>query len=102
LTKTNTHNQESEIITISKERYRKIKDVPWISSKTIIPFKSRIKKESLSKSNAWIIHDFKNIDKISCYANAILQSLLHSHVIRKQLLNYDELDLKLRININME
>jgi len=39
------------------------------------------------------IYGFQNIDKISCYTNAMLQCLLHLHVIWKQLfLNYNKLD----------
>ncbi|EZA57992.1 ATP-dependent DNA helicase PIF1 [Ooceraea biroi] len=30
------YKPEAQIITISKERYRKVKDVPWILSKTIV------------------------------------------------------------------
>jgi len=35
---------------------------------------------------------FQNIDKVSCYANEVLQRLLHLNVIRKHLFNYDKLD----------
>ncbi|KAL6254311.1 hypothetical protein P5V15_014360 [Pogonomyrmex californicus] len=85
------HNPESEMITVSKERYRKVKDVPWILLKTITSVQESDQK-ALSKDTKWIMYGFQNIDKISCYANAVLQCLLHLQVIRKQLLNYDKLD----------
>jgi len=51
-------------------------------------------QKTLAKNTAWITYDFQNIDKVLCYANAVLQCLLHLHVIRKQLLlNYDKLDI---------
>jgi len=50
-------------------------------------------QKAVLKSSAWIIYGFQNIDEVSCYENAVLQCLLHLHVIRKQLLlNYDKLD----------
>jgi len=49
-------------------------------------------KKVLLKNNAWIIRGFQNIDKVSCYANAAIQCLLHLNIIRKQLYNYDKLD----------
>jgi len=42
---------------------------------------------------------FQNIDKVSCYANAILQRLLHLHIIRKHLFNYDKLDPLIYLNL---
>jgi len=47
------HNPESLIITISKERYRKVKDVPWTVSKTITSVQESDKK-TLAKNTAWI------------------------------------------------
>jgi len=44
--------------------------------------------EKTQQSTGWILRDFQNIDKVSCYANAILQYLLK--IIRKHLFNYDK------------
>jgi len=85
------HKPESEMITISKERYYKVKDVPWTLSKIITSVQKSNKNPPL-KNNAWVIRGFQNIDKVSCYANASLQCLLHLNTIRKQLYNYDKLD----------
>jgi len=53
----------------------------------------KLDQRTVSKSSIWIIYGFQNIDEVSCYANAVLQCLLHLHVIRKQLLNYNKLDI---------
>ena len=37
-----------------------------------------------------VLHGFQNTDNASCYANAVLQCLMHSSAIRKQLLNCNE------------
>jgi len=60
-------------------------------SKTITSIQE-LDQKTVSKGSAWIIYGFQNIDEVLCYANAVLQSLLHLHVIRKQLLNYNKLD----------
>jgi len=85
------HKPESEMITISKKRYRKIKDVPWILSKIITSVQETNEKIP-PKYTFWVMEGFQNIDKVSCYANATLQCLLHLNIIRKQLFNYDKLD----------
>jgi len=52
---------------------------------------------------AWIIRSFQNIDKVSCYANVVLQCLLSLlyiynllylllYIFRKKLLNYDKFE----------
>jgi len=46
------HKSESEIITISKERYSKIKDVPWILSKMIISVQES--DEKVPQSIGWV------------------------------------------------
>jgi len=38
------------------------------------------------------LRGFQNIDKVLCYANAVLQCSLHLNVIRKHLFNYDKLN----------
>ncbi|KYN13100.1 ATP-dependent DNA helicase PIF1 [Trachymyrmex cornetzi] len=86
------HNSESEIITISKQRYCKVKDVSWTLPKVITSVQESCQKEALLKNTAWIIRGFQNIDKVSCYANAVLQCLLNLYIFRKELLNYDKLD----------
>jgi len=79
------------MITISKERYCKIKDIPWILSKIITSVQETNEKIP-PKSTFWVMRGFQNVDKVSCYANAALQCLLHLNIIRKQLFNYDKLD----------
>ncbi|KAL6433602.1 hypothetical protein ACFW04_006589 [Cataglyphis niger] len=44
---------------------------------------------SVIASTTWVIHGFQNTDEVSCYANAVLQCLLHLNVIRQQLFNCD-------------
>ncbi|KYM98499.1 ATP-dependent DNA helicase PIF1 [Cyphomyrmex costatus] len=83
---------ESEIISISKQRYRKVRDVSWTLSKIITSVQESGQKEAPIKRTAWIIRGFQNIDKVSCYANATLQCLLNLYTFRKELLNYDKLD----------
>ncbi|KAG5330256.1 PIF1 helicase, partial [Acromyrmex heyeri] len=82
-----SHNSESGIITISKQRYRKVKDISWTLSKIITSVQESGQKAPLR--SAWIIRGFQNTDKVSCYANAILQCLLNLYIFRKELLNYD-------------
>ncbi|KYN02844.1 ATP-dependent DNA helicase PIF1 [Cyphomyrmex costatus] len=71
---------ESEIIAISKQRYRKVKDVSWTLSKIITSVQESGQKEAPIKRTAWIIRGFQNIDKVSCYANATLQCLLNLYI----------------------
>jgi len=52
------------MITTSKEHYRKVKDVPWILSKTLTSVQTS-NQITLLKSTAWVIHGFQNIDKFS-------------------------------------
>jgi len=84
------HKPESEIITVSKECYRKVKDIPWVLSKRIASVQES--NEKAPQSTGWVLRGFQNIDKVSCYANAVLQCLLHLNGIRKHLFNYDKLD----------
>ncbi|XP_018308806.1 LOW QUALITY PROTEIN: ATP-dependent DNA helicase PIF1-like [Mycetomoellerius zeteki] len=69
------HNLESGMITISKQRYCRVKDVSWRLSKIITSVQESGQKAPL-KSTAWIIRGFQNTDKVSCYANPVLQCLL--------------------------
>jgi len=78
------------MITISKERYRKIKDIPWILSKIITSVQET--NEEIPKNTFWVMRAFQKVDKVSCYVNAAIQCLLHLNIIRKQLFNYDKLD----------
>lgn len=77
------------MIIIAKEHYHKVKDALWALSKVVALFKSSLnyKVQCRSNSTAWIIYGFQNTDKVSCYANAVLQCLLHLNVIRQQLFN---------------
>jgi len=85
------HKPESEMINISKDRYCKVKDVPWTLSK-IITSVQELNGKVQSKNTAWVMRGLQNVDKVSCYVNAALQCLLHLNIIRKHLLNYDKLD----------
>ena len=76
------YKPEAEKITVSKERYPKVKDVPWTLSKTI---HSVQENQDLQKNVSWILHGFQNTNHVSCYANAVLQCLMHLSAIRKQL-----------------
>jgi len=63
-----------KMISVSKERYRKVKDVLWTLSKIITSIQQNCQdKKILTK---WIIHGFQNMDKVSYYVNAAL----HLHV----------------------
>jgi len=85
------YKPKAQIITISKERYHKIKDVPWTLSKTIISVQQSNQKIRQSTAR-WVIHSLQNTDKVSCYANTVLQCLFHLNIVRKQLFNSDKLD----------
>jgi len=80
---------EAKMISISKEHYRKVKDVLWTLSKVITSIQQNC-QDKKSQQNVWIIHGFQNIDKVSCYVNVVLQCLLHLSAIRKQLFNCDK------------
>jgi len=43
-------------------------------------------------TSSGIIHGFQNTDKVSCYANAVLQCVFYLNIIRKQLFNSNKLD----------
>jgi len=84
------------MIIIAKEHHHKVKDALWALPKVV----ASVQKSSLnhrvqcrSNSTAWIIYGFQNTDKVSCYANAVLQCLLHLNVIRQQLFNCDKSDI---------
>ena len=85
------HKPEEQVITISKERYHKVKDTPWTLWKTITSVQQSDQKVRRSTA-CWILRGFQNTDKVSCYANAVLQCLFHLNIIRKQLFNSDKLD----------
>jgi len=59
-------------------------------SKTITSVQESDKK-TLAKNTAWITYSYQNIDKVSCYANAVLQCCIYT-LSEKLLLNYDKLD----------
>jgi len=83
------YKPEAKIISVSKERYRKVKDVPWTLSKAITSIQQNCQDQKFQQ-NVWIIRGFQNMDKVSCYVNAVLQCLLHLSAIRKQLFNCDK------------
>ena len=85
------YKPDVDIITVSKKRYSKVKDVPWILSKVIDSVQENCQtKKLLQKNVSWVLHGFQNTDNASCYANAVLQCLMHLSPIRKQLFNYNE------------
>ncbi|XP_029161301.1 uncharacterized protein LOC114933034 [Nylanderia fulva] len=94
------YNPKAEMIAVSKERCRKVKDVPWALPKIVTSVQKsnsdRKIQHTVSKkriqSTAWIIRGFQNTDKISCYANTVLQCLLHLNIIKQQLINCDKTD----------
>jgi len=71
---------EAKIISVSKERYRKVKNVLWTLLKVITSI------QEMSRSNISTKY-FQNVDKILNYVNAVLECLLHLSAIRKQLFN---------------
>ncbi|XP_070525058.1 uncharacterized protein [Cardiocondyla obscurior] len=46
--------------------------------------------QTLQINTTWVLRGFKNTDNVSCYANTVVQSLLHLSAIRKQLFNCDK------------
>jgi len=74
------YKPEAKMISVSKERYCKVKDVPWALSKAIISIQQNCQDKKFQQ-NVWIIRGFQNMDKISCYVNAVLQCLLHLSAI---------------------
>ncbi|KAL6418255.1 hypothetical protein ACFW04_012241 [Cataglyphis niger] len=81
------HKPKAERIFILKVRYRKVKDV-LLALPKIITYVQK-SDEKVRQSTTWVIHGFQNTDKVSYYANAVLQCLLHLNVIRQQLFNCD-------------
>lgn len=85
------HKPEAEMITVSKERFRKVKDAPWALSKVVDSVQQNCQDQKSRQNTTWIIHGFQNMDKVSCYA--ILQCLLNLSTIRKELLKCDKSDI---------
>ncbi|XP_067206958.1 uncharacterized protein [Linepithema humile] len=85
------HKSKTDIISVSKEKYRKIKDILWVQPKIISSVQESHKK--VRKNIIWVTYGFQNIDKGSCYANAVLQCFLHLNVIRKLIFEYDKLSI---------
>lgn len=84
------HKPTTEIIIPPKGRYPKVKDVLWALPKIITSIQQS--DEKIERSTAWIIRGFENTDKVSCYANAVLQCLLNFNVIRQQLFHCEKSD----------
>ncbi|XP_026826367.1 ATP-dependent DNA helicase PIF1-like [Ooceraea biroi] len=73
----NQYKPETEIITVGKERYRKVKDVPWALSKVSTSIQENYQNQKLRQNVVWVLHGFQNTDNVSCYAaNAALQCLI--------------------------
>jgi len=73
------YKPESEIIIVSKERYCKVK-ASWMLSKMITSVQES--DEKAPQNIGWVLRGIQNIDKVSCYANAVLQCLLHNVIKR--------------------
>ena len=84
------YKPDTEIIPVLKERYCKIEDVLWALPKVVSTAQETC--EEVRKNTAWVMHGFQNTDKVSCYANAVLQCLLNFSIIRKQILDFDKLN----------
>jgi len=84
------YKPEEQTIPVSTERYRKVRDVPWTMSKVIASVQEDGQNQKVQKNIVWILRGFQNADNVSCYANAVLQCVLHLNVIRKQLFNCDK------------
>jgi len=70
------------MISVSKERYGKVKDsMDIVSPKGNYSIQQNC-QDQISQQNVWIIL-FQNMNKVSCYINAVLQCLLHLSAIRK-------------------
>ncbi|XP_067215692.1 uncharacterized protein [Linepithema humile] len=84
------NNAETKTISLVKERYRRIKDVLWAVPKIVNSIQES--HEKVRKNITWNMYGFQNVDEVSCYANAVLQCLLHLNSIRKQIADYDKLN----------
>ena len=84
------YKPEVETISVPKERHCKVKDIPWTLSKVIACVQENGQNQTLQINTTWILRGFQNTDNVSCYANAVIQCLLHLCAIRKQLSNCDK------------
>jgi len=84
------YKPETEMIHVSKESYRKIKDILWTLPKVITSVQKLDQK--IQRSTTWIIHGFQSKDNVSSYANAVLQCLFNLNAIRKQISKYDKVN----------
>ncbi|KYN29317.1 ATP-dependent DNA helicase PIF1 [Trachymyrmex cornetzi] len=65
------HKPQAQITAISKEGYRKIKNVLWALPNIITSVQQSDQKVRQS-TTSWVIRGFLNTDKVSCYSNATL------------------------------
>jgi len=86
------HKPKTKMIAMSKEHYYKVKDVLWALPKVVASVQKSSLDQNVRQNTAWVMHGFQNTDKVSCYANAVLQCLLNLNAIRQQLSNYDKSD----------
>ncbi|XP_070528976.1 uncharacterized protein [Cardiocondyla obscurior] len=85
------YKPDVEIISIQRERHSKVKDIPWVLSKLVEAFQENGQQNQMLQINTtWVLRGFQNTDNVSCYANTVVQCLLHLNAIRKQLLNCDK------------
>ncbi|KAK0073518.1 hypothetical protein PV326_013336, partial [Microctonus aethiopoides] len=81
----------AKLFTISKDKYSKVKDTIWVLPKIITSHQQSHDQQShdkVKKGNVRIMHGLQN-DKTSCYANAVLQCLIHLHFNNKFLNDSD-------------
>lgn len=67
-----------------------MKDVPWTLTKAIASVQQNCQDKNSRQNVDWPIHPFQNTDNVSCYANTVIQCLLHLSGIRKQLFICDK------------
>ncbi|XP_070517894.1 uncharacterized protein [Cardiocondyla obscurior] len=85
------YKPDVEIISIQRERHSKVKDIPWVLSKLVEAFQENGQQNQMLQINTtWVLRGFQNTNNVSCYANTVVQCLLHLNAIRKQLLNCDK------------
>ena len=58
------YKPEAEIITVSKKRYRKVKDVSWTLSKIIVSIQENCQNKKLQQNVGWVLHSFQNTDNV--------------------------------------
>ena|SRR5947199_67872 len=58
-----THDPNVEMITVSEERHRKVKDVPWALPRVVTSIQKSSSDRKVRQS-AWVVRGFQNTDKV--------------------------------------